>query len=187
MSNDSLIVALAGNNLPPAVRQGVLHHLAVRGVPVEDVINVLRDATESEQYQYASGHFEPSIPEAAFQATWAECGLRRVPPQIGLFVNLEALHLDKNFLTVLSPELVQLRKLTKLVVSDNQLVELPDDPEFWAQMRNLYVNNNQLTKLPEALIYATNLQRLYAENNPLDPSNAPLIHTLRARGVDVRV
>jgi Leucine-rich repeat (LRR) protein len=57
--------------------------------------------------------------------------------------------------------------LTKLVLSWNQLVALPDSIAALTALKTLSLHNNKLVTLPDSIAALTALKRLILSNNPL--------------------
>ncbi|MCW5206382.1 hypothetical protein VU08_05570 [Desulfobulbus sp. F5] len=77
--------------------------------------------------------------------------------------------LDLNFhdLTVLPPELFQLKNLTALLLGYNQLSSLPPEIVQLTNLKAILLHNNHLTTLPPEIVQLTKLKRLHLHYNPL--------------------
>ncbi|KAL5109674.1 Leucine-rich repeat protein SHOC-2 [Taenia crassiceps] len=65
------------------------------------------------------------------------------------------------------PGICELKQLTTLDVSKNQLERLPEDVKTWTSLVELNLGTNQLTKLPDDIDHLLNLEVLVLSNNLL--------------------
>jgi hypothetical protein len=90
-----------------------------------------------------------------------------LPKKIGLFVNLNALHLAGNNLRELPEEIAQLKQLKMLNLNNNHLVKLPEKIGELKALEYLSLSNNELCSLPLEMGHLSSLQYLSIENNLL--------------------
>ena len=102
-------------------------------------------------------------------------GLTVLPPEIGQLKLLRKLELDGNQLTTLPPEIGQLRNLQGLLLLNNQLTALPPEIGQLQKLRELNLDSNQLTALPPEIGQLQNLQQLVLRDNPLSAPYPELI------------
>ncbi|KAJ1724457.1 hypothetical protein LPJ53_001298 [Coemansia erecta] len=70
--------------------------------------------------------------------------------------------------------------ITSLIVSNNSLIELPDEIGHLRQLQIIDVSNNELETLPATIAYCRNLRVVYARSNKLStlPSSIRHLHGL---------
>ncbi len=90
-----------------------------------------------------------------------------IPPEIGLFTQLEEIDLRSNKISVLPPEVCQLTKLKKLDLSYNQISSLPSEIGKLTQLQDIVLSNNKLDSLPSQIGEMVNLQWISLHNNNL--------------------
>lgn len=85
--------------------------------------------------------------------------------------NLKELDISERNLIILPGVIGQLTQLVALNLSKNQLADLPPEIGFLTQLINLNVSNNKLTSLPPEIRRLTNLKTLDLRNNqiPIPP------------------
>ncbi|KAG9122650.1 Glucose-repressible alcohol dehydrogenase transcriptional effector [Ceratobasidium sp. 392] len=83
---------------------------------------------------------------------------------------LTTLYINHNQLTVLPPEISQLRQLILLDISGNQLVSLPPELGLISSLRELHAFDNRLDTVPPELGTLYQLEMLGVEGNPLQAS-----------------
>jgi Leucine-rich repeat (LRR) protein len=113
------------------------------------------------------------------------CGLRKLPPSIGDFENLEELYLTENRLNILPPSLGNLKNLMKLDLSDNHLIELPNEIGNLINLKELYLNHNVIQVLPDLITKLNKLEILSIWGNQLKnlPENVSEMISLRVLGL----
>lgn len=105
--------------------------------------------------------------------------IKNIPRTSGLFsfTFLINLYLNHNSLTVIPPEISQLRHLEHLDVSGNNLTSLPPEIGMITSLKELFFFDNHIATLPYELGSLHQLQTLGLEGNPLDPSLKNIIQT----------
>lgn len=91
--------------------------------------------------------------------------LRDLPREIGLLVNLKALHLDDNDLTYLPNEITRLSNLEVLSVRGNRLARLPEDCRGLTALKEFDFSHNHVSRLPRSLALLENLSSVKLKNN----------------------
>lgn len=125
---------------------------------------------------------------AAFvqQITYIELlnkGLESLPPEIGLFTNLEILCLDNNLLRELPDSICNLRSLINISLTYNQLTSLPNAFGNLSSLELVLLRHNHLQSLPASIDTLVNLNDLQLSNNSLSSlpqsiCKLPRLHTL---------
>ncbi|CAK5044871.1 unnamed protein product [Meloidogyne enterolobii] len=93
--------------------------------------------------------------------------LKLLSPSIGNFVMLRQLHLSENRLIELPDELGCLRKLEVLNVSGNYLEKLPESLAGCSSLSNISVSNNRLKEFPIVLTCLIKLELLDISGNTI--------------------
>jgi len=93
--------------------------------------------------------------------------LTLLPPEISELKNLTYLDISSNQLTSLPPEISELKNLTYLNISENQLTSLPPEISELKNLNILYIYRNQLTSLPPEISELKNLTYLNISSNQL--------------------
>ena len=78
--------------------------------------------------------------------------LRSLPPQTGVLVKLQVLHLWHNQLTSLPAQIGRCVELQELYLSDNHLVSLPDSLLHLPHLRRLFLHGNPKLHLPDTVL-----------------------------------
>ncbi|PHH54283.1 Adenylate cyclase [Ceratocystis fimbriata CBS 114723] len=99
--------------------------------------------------------------------------LTSIDKSFAFMPNLESLIADKNFLSMLSPQISNLRRLEHLSISCNRLSELPPQIGCLTELKVLDVHSNNLMKLPMELWWANKLEVLNVSSNVLDSFPKP--------------
>ncbi len=117
------------------------------------------------------------------------CGLKYLPPQIGLFTGLTQLFLPAEsreflpdqYLVTLSAEIEKCTKLKILDLGGNRLTSMPRGIGRLTALEHLTLAGNQLTSLPAELMQCEQLTRLdLAENQLTDFPNIGQLNRLKA-------
>lgn len=90
-----------------------------------------------------------------------------VPGAIGSLVKLQNLDLSDNALTIICPEIGQLKSLRHLRLASNKLAFLPAELGNLKELQILDISTNHLTSLPETLHLCLSLEILTADKNKL--------------------
>uniref|UniRef100_A0A914M893 Uncharacterized protein n=1 Tax=Meloidogyne incognita TaxID=6306 RepID=A0A914M893_MELIC len=93
--------------------------------------------------------------------------LKLLSPSIGNFVMLRQLHLSENRLIELPDELGCLRKLEVLNVSGNYLEKLPESLAGCSSLSNISISNNRLKEFPIVLTCLIKLELLDLSGNTI--------------------
>ena len=93
--------------------------------------------------------------------------LTLLPPQIGQLRALKVLVLSGNQLSTLPPEIGQLVRLTRLYLAGNQLSSLQPEIGRLTTLTLLDLSNNRLSSLPPVIGQLTALRELYLDYNQL--------------------
>eukprot|EP01087_Luapelamoeba_hula_P015467 TRINITY_DN4628_c0_g1_i2.p1 TRINITY_DN4628_c0_g1~~TRINITY_DN4628_c0_g1_i2.p1 ORF type:complete len:413 (+),score=34.48 TRINITY_DN4628_c0_g1_i2:29-1267(+) len=98
----------------------------------------------------------------------SECALIYLPTEIKtLGGSVESLHLERNYLVTLPPELGALSCLTTLQLFQNELLYLPREIGMLSNLTRLFVNRNHLKQLPPEIGQLKRLVWLSLDNNQL--------------------
>jgi internalin A len=108
--------------------------------------------------------------------------LTELPESLGRLKRLNKLVISNNLLTALPEWLVQLTLLQELDVGGNKLMVLPERLGQLTQLKVLKVDKNKLTTVPESLGQLSQLTRLDLDNNTLTalPESLGQLTQLRA-------
>ncbi len=117
--------------------------------------------------------------EGITQLRFSGLGLNALPPEIGLFVNLQQLELSYNQLNNLPAEIGQLVNLQTLNLCNNQLNNLPVAIGQLVNLRLLNLGHNQLNTLPDAIGQLVHLQWLHLGHNQLNTLPAAIGQLMR--------
>ena len=93
--------------------------------------------------------------------------LTNIPKEIVQLTNLTYLNLGGNQLTNIPKEIVQLTNLTALYLHSNQLGSLPKEIGQLTNLTELHLHSNQLRSLPKEIGQLTNLTSLNLSDNQL--------------------
>jgi len=106
-------------------------------------------------------------PDAVTELDLSDYNINYLPPEIGLFTNLEKLWLQKNNLSSIPNSIGALKKLTHLSLEHNDLDELPE--EFWqlSGLEKLWLSHNRFDFIDADLGNLVNLQWLICDGNPI--------------------
>ena len=95
-------------------------------------------------------------------------GLRALAPPMFAYKFLQELYIASNKLTTLPAAVGELRQLTHLNASYNQISELPPEIAMCTQLKELLLFNNNIRTFPSELGSLYMLEMLGVEGNPLD-------------------
>jgi len=115
------------------------------------------DALETEIYQYTTLEEALAAPKDSVYSLKLKERLKKVPPEVFQFPNLQWLDLSKNRLREIPPEIGLLKKLKKLILEKNKIEALPPEIGQLEDLRELIINRNELETLPDEI---GNLEKL---------------------------
>ncbi|MEZ4885557.1 MAG: leucine-rich repeat domain-containing protein [Chitinophagales bacterium] len=95
-------------------------------------------------------------------------GIEEVPSEIGLLTDLEELDLSENKLSVLPPEIAQLKNLKILHLDYNAFTEFPLHIEELVELKDLDLSKNKLTYIPASIGELKNLRKLILRANEIN-------------------
>ena len=105
-------------------------------------------------------------------------GFTEVPEEVWELKNVETLVLSGNRLKTVSPKIANLgSSLSRLYLTENELVSLPPEINHLTNLTEFYLNNNHLTTLPNEIWQLKNLKSLDLSQNELT-TISPLIANL---------
>lgn len=93
--------------------------------------------------------------------------LKTLPPMLGDFPRLRSLDASYCSIVTISPKVCFLNRLTRLILSNNNISFLPTEFGQLKKLEELHVGNNKLQVLPGGLVFLPDLRELSVENNPL--------------------
>lgn len=99
----------------------------------------------------------------------SNCALSLLPPEIGQMKNLRTLNLSNNQIVQLPPEMGKLKKLEYLNLSGNCLSNLPSEIGQMKSLRNISLSNNQLRILPPEIEQLKKVETFSLDANPITP------------------
>jgi len=105
-----------------------------------------------------------------------DTGLSALPPEIGLFVNLQTLSLRSNQLSTLPTEIGHLVNLQTLDLEFNKLKTLPREIGNLMNLQTLDLEFNKLKTLPPEIGHLVNLQRFDLTYNQITSLPAEIGH-----------
>ena len=98
-----------------------------------------------------------------------------LPQSLFKLDHLREVHLDKNMLRVLPPDISRLQKVVRLSLRENHLTKLPDEIGNMKALDSLDLEKNQLTTLPETFAQLENLTYLKLNYNAFTEIPAVII------------
>ncbi len=138
----------------------------------EELLEIIRQA-ETEQIaeldlsEYEITELPPEIGRLTSLQGLILRGLTKIPREIAQLRNLTRLYLSSNELSELPKEIAQLRNLDILDLSSNELREFPKEITQLRNLTRLYLNSNGLRELPREISQLRNLSILYLSSNEL--------------------
>lgn len=158
-SLDLELIHFVGNSIASLPEMGILYHnLMIRKLSTEDTAKEIRKWMHDNQEALAS------ITSLDFSQ---KDDLRKLPPEIKYFKNLQELNLTNNAIEELPKEISKLKQLRILRLRNNQLERIPDSISKLSQLIELDLSNNQLHSLPASFCKMPSLRYLSLENNRL--------------------
>ncbi|BFZ60804.1 Glucose-repressible alcohol dehydrogenase transcriptional effector [Saitoella coloradoensis] len=103
-------------------------------------------------------------------------GTRNLAQELFKYTFITQLYINHNKLTLLPPDIKQLKLLTQLDVSGNQLTSVPVELGMLTNLKELFLVDNQLTTLPAELGTLYQLKTIGIEGNPLNEQLKSLIY-----------
>eukprot|EP00028_Trichosphaerium_sp_Am-I-7-wt_P007952 CAMPEP_0168521224 /NCGR_PEP_ID=MMETSP0405-20121227/8525_1 /TAXON_ID=498012 /ORGANISM="Trichosphaerium sp, Strain Am-I-7 wt" /LENGTH=318 /DNA_ID=CAMNT_0008542395 /DNA_START=26 /DNA_END=982 /DNA_ORIENTATION=- len=95
----------------------------------------------------------------------AENSITVIPPEVGQIKTLEKLNLSYNDINTMSDEIGNLEKLKELNLHKNQLTDLPETLKNLNKLVLLWVSNNKLKEMPSWMGSLVSLQKLNVAYN----------------------
>ena len=108
-----------------------------------------------------------------------------LPPEIGNLLNLQILHLDFNQITTLPPEIGHLVNLQDLDLCSNRVTTLPPEIVSLVNLHDLDLTDNHITTLPAEIGILVNLQNLNISANRITILPAELGHLVNLQTLDL--
>jgi len=93
-------------------------------------------------------------------------------------LHLQSLNLAKNQLTSIPKSVYSIKSLTKLVVSDNNIAEIPNQFSNLINLKFLGLNNNKFTSIPKCVLGLPCLKGISISGNPFE-DEVDVIYNLR--------
>lgn len=112
--------------------------------------------------------------------------LRKFPPEILLFKNIEILDLSKNKLDEIPEDIQKLTRLRELNVSNNNLTTLPVQIGSLTQLRKILAYQNNIALLPTTIGNLVNLELLDLWSNEIESFPQEISALKQLRFVDLR-
>ncbi len=126
-------------------------------------------------------------PEQVIKLELRKKRLKKFPPEIFQFPNLQYLDISKNDIEELPAEIGQLKNLQYFAVSRNGLQEFPPQIGGLTNLYYLEANNNDLTSLPPEIGKLEKLKNLDLWSNDLAKFPAELRNLKNLQLLDLRV
>jgi hypothetical protein len=178
---------ILGNDIRPNGPYNSAFNVSPVGMLDEDALENMQGVTSIEEGL--------KNPDAVVKLDLQNNGMKRIPPEIGRFSNLQYLNVSRNQLSelpreignltrlqvlnasgnqidILPPELSRLQSLKQLNLATNLLKKLPPEIGKLTKLEFLDASENRLAQVPAALGLATNLRTVYLRTNSL--ANLPL-------------
>lgn len=147
-------------------------------------------------------------PDAVVKLDLQNNGMKKLPPEIGRFRNLQYLNVSRNQLSelpreignltrlqvlnasgnqidILPPEISRLQSLKQLNLATNLLKKLPPEIGKLTRLEFLDASENRLAQVPAALGLATNLRTIYLRTNSLASLPLEMGKLKRLRDLDI--
>jgi len=93
-------------------------------------------------------------------------------------LHLQSLNLAKNQLTCIPKSVYSIKTLTKLVLSDNDIAEIPNQFSNLINLKFLGLNNNKITSIPKCVLGLPCLKGISISGNPFE-DEVDVIYSLR--------
>ncbi len=136
----------------------------------EELIEIIRKAEKEQAVRLDLSEYEiTQLPSEIGRLVYLQVlilrGLTELPKEIAQLKNLSRLYLSYNQLSELPKEIALLRNLSRLDLSSNQLTRLPGEIAQLRNLTELYLSSNQLSELPEEFSQLKNLSILDLSSN----------------------
>ncbi len=105
--------------------------------------------------------------------------IRNISKELFRYTFLTTLYLNHNQITVIPPQIANLKNLVRLDASGNRLMSVPPELGLLSLLKELLLFDNQLTTLPPELGFLYQLENLGLEGNPIQD---PLLSLLQKDG-----
>lgn len=107
--------------------------------------------------------------------------LETLPNSFKKLKKLKKLILSENYFTEFSPEIIHLKNLEHLDLGANSLSTIPDNIKHLRKLKFLYLKNNPFKKIPEAIFKIKNLEALGLVNTKISaiPINIVMLQNLK--------
>ncbi|MBW4523291.1 MAG: leucine-rich repeat domain-containing protein, partial [Scytolyngbya sp. HA4215-MV1] len=112
--------------------------------------------------------------------------LSTLPPEIVQLRSLQSLELSNNSLSTLPPEIVQLTSLQSLYLRNNSLSTLPPEIVQLRSLQSLYLGSNALSTLPPEIVQLKSLQSLDLSSNALSTLPPEIRQMAALKTLDLR-
>ncbi|MDO9185180.1 MAG: leucine-rich repeat domain-containing protein [Bacteroidia bacterium] len=126
-------------------------------------------------------------PEQVIKLELRKKRLKKFPPEIFKFINLQYLDLSKNDIGELPSEIGQLKNLQYLAISRSGLQEFPTQIGDLTNLYYLEANNNDLTSLPTEIGKLEKLKTFDLWSNDIDKFPTELRNLKSLKLFDLRV
>lgn len=116
-------------------------------------------------------HVSPSISECRklqyLDLTGAMKLNSYIPPEIFTLPELRILDLTNNYFTEISPDIIGLKKLKKMIMRRNALLRIPDEIFKMESLESLDLSENYLEDIPHCINELRTLKNLYLACNKI--------------------
>ena len=145
------------------------------------------DALETEIYQFTSLDEALAAPKDSVYSLKLKERLKKIPPEVFTFPNLQWLDLSKNRLKQIPPEIGLLKNLKKLILEKNKIEALPPEIGQLEDLRELVINRNELETLPEEIGNLKKLRYIDMWSNNITGLPKSMVEMYALEEVDLRV
>ncbi len=126
-------------------------------------------------------------PESVIKLELRRKKIKKFPPEIFNFPNLQYLDISKNDIEEIPAEIGQLKNLQYLAISRNGLEELPPEIGSLSNLFYLEINNNNLSSLPSEIGKLEKLKTLDLWSNDIDKFPTEIKNLKKLELLDLRV
>lgn len=145
------------------------------------------EALETEIYQYESLEEALAAPKDSVYSLKLKSRLKKIPPEVFEFKNLQWLDLSKNRLKEIPPEIGLLKNLKKLILEKNKIESLPPEIGQLEDLRELIINRNELETLPDEIGNLKKLRYIDMWSNNITGLPPTMDQMYALQEVDLRV